>query len=275
MTDLGESKGRSAQSPAQKISSTSSPFWKMPAISDEALVIGGSLVFFSLGMALGMRVMMKREKFMFGIRSEHVGLATKALMYGTVLSVGTFGVSTVLFMQATGIRTPKEFGDILRGKLAEVESIQPAPDLAKDIDEKNKMTTEEEMAYWNNLLFRPRSADEKAADDAERHSVQSRQQSKDNADSLSLWDRHFNRPPEAGAEKRQSLWQKWTSKGEVGETDSGTASASSKSSNTTEALTQVQFHAAEGDLQREHPVLLEEQERESLWEKHVRKPQKK
>jgi hypothetical protein len=269
-----ESKGRTATGmpSAQKKNITPSPF--IP-ISDETLILGGSLLMFSLGMALGVRAMMKREKFMFGFRSEYVGLATKALMYGTALSVGTFGVSTVLFMQATGIRSPKELGDMFRGKLSEVESIKPAPDLAKDIEEKSKMSTDEEMAYWNNLLFRPRTAQEKAANDLELRSIQSKLDEKDKTGKLSFWDSHFNRPAEVGAEKRQSLWQKWTSTETGAGSEEGAATASADRKIATTAAASAQVSVVESDEELEQPVLLEEQARSSLWAKYMNKQQKK
>lgn len=269
-----ESKGRVASTasvPAHK-KVTASPF--IP-VSDQTLILGGSLLMFSMGMALGVRAMMKREKFMFGFRSEYVGLATKALMYGTALSVGTFGVTTVVFMQATGIRSPKELGDAFRGKLAEVESIKPSPDLAKDIEEKGKMSTDEEMAYWNNLLFRPRTVQEKALEDSELRSIQSKQKEKDKTDKLSFWDSHFNRPSEPGDEKRQSLWQKWTSPESETGSEAGAAAADADRKSTATSAASARVSVVESDEELEQPVLMEEQERSSLWAKYMNKQQKK
>jgi hypothetical protein len=256
MSDHGQDSKISSKFKAER--GTPSPFLH-GVISDEALFFGGSFAIFGLGLFFGARGLMKREKFILGFRSEYIGLATRALMYGTALSVGTVGVGTLVYMRVSGINTPKEFARMAREKMSGIESIKPGEEIAKDIELKNSMSNEEEMSYWYKLFFSPRSADENVKSQIEERMVHNMQESEERNKGLSFWDRHFNRPPEPGTEKRQSLWQKWTSKTDLDKPQEAQLQKQPEA-------TSVSVPIDRGFTEPEFP---EEKARPSLWTKNV------
>jgi hypothetical protein len=233
---------------------------KLPSVFSmpdaDKMLVGGGIVFFGVGCMIGARMMMRREKFMFGFRSEYVGLATKAFMYGTALCVTTFGVGTVVFMKATNINSPKELRRVLHGELSKVDALKPESEIANDIHEKNNMSYDEEVNYWNKVFFAPRTAEEKQLDDSAQREFNS--DAMDNEKQLSFWDRHFNKPSDGNPkEKRQSLWEQWTSK------DSSVTVVDSIKPKPVEVKNEDETKESFEEI-----AVLEEKELPSMWEKY-------
>ena len=241
-----------------------------PSLPPGSALLGAGVLFFGGGCFLGARMMMKREKFIFGFRSEYVGLASRAFMYGTALSVTTVGVGTALFMQASNIHHPRELGRVLKAEFSKIDALTPEDDIAHDIDEKNKMSYDEEMSYWDKIFFAPRTAEEKDLNDAVQKDLDSKIMQKE--DKLSFWDRHFNKSVDRN-EKRQSLWQKWTSDIENEEMKTIELSKGKILENISKEL------ESDNKIQNDEAVIipfvstesLEEKERISYWEKYFGK----
>ncbi len=233
----------------------------IPSANELLYFAGGSLSLFGIGIALGARYVAKKENFVIGYRSESVRFALRALMYSSVLSLGTFSLGTLIFMQVSGIRSTVELANSIKGKLDKVEFMKPAPDVANDIKEKNKLTLEEELGYWNKLFLAPRSANERAAAELEKQNIEKKEREQEIDRNLSFWERHFDRPVVEGVEKRESLWTKWTKSKDLKSADSNTNGMKT-------AAESLQATMQNKEANFDAPEFLEEQNRQSFREKY-------
>ena len=230
-------------------------------------LLGGSLTMFAGGAILGARHMMKREKFVFGFRSEFVGLATRAFLYGTALCLTSFGLGTAIFVKTTNIRTPKELRKYMNIEFNKYDIVKPKEELVDDIQNKNNMSVEEEEAYWWDVFFAPRSAEEKEINEKVQSEIDSLQKSRKEKEGLSFYDQHFNKPVDPN-DVRQSLWDQWMGK----EPTKKNIPISTPTSSSTDSSMQTTIK-----LDKENkdefvvPGFLEEKERESLYDRWFKK----
>jgi hypothetical protein len=114
----------------------------------------GSLGVFSTGMMAGvfiaMRHLKEKENFHFDMRKHKLPavMAARALVYGTILCVGTFGVLGSLFCYANDIRNVREFDTYMRTNLKFFEPpVNKDPDVQRENELIGKLTEEQQMEY--------------------------------------------------------------------------------------------------------------------------------
>ena len=113
------------------------------------MLCGGTVI----GVGIAMRHMKNHENFQFNMAKHRtpVMMATRALMYGTALSIGSFGVGMASFLYITDIKTPQEFALYMKKTLKPFET--PAtkdPLLQKEIELVSRLDEEHQLKYlWS------------------------------------------------------------------------------------------------------------------------------
>ena len=83
-------------------------------------------------------------------------MASKALLLGTALCVGSFAAGTAAMVATTGITSFEEFGVAVSKRMAAVESLQTKDaEILADLNKIRQLSEKQEMDYWWERLFAP------------------------------------------------------------------------------------------------------------------------
>lgn len=124
----------------------------------ETTFLVGSLGIFSVGVLMGVLMIMRREKYKLAPkdRTAAIGMASKALGLGTLLCVGSFAGIGGLFIGATGISTVQEFG-VFAKKIVQSTGLPSTPENETiDRDLETKEFEEEFEKVFHNLSSTPK-----------------------------------------------------------------------------------------------------------------------
>jgi len=132
-----------------------SPFLELPS---KPTFFAGAFGMFSAGALAGVYQIMRREKFSFDMRAHRTpfAVASKALLLGTALCVGSFAAGTAAMVATTGITSFEEFGVAVSKRMAAVESLQTKDaEILADLNKIRQLSEKQEMDYWWERLFAP------------------------------------------------------------------------------------------------------------------------
>jgi hypothetical protein len=116
------------------------------------LFIGTSIGITLGGIVYGVRRQLKKEKFTF-VYHEHRGsvfLAFKALVYGTLLTMGTFSAGILIANKVYNIDRIDDFITLIQEKVGPY--IVKTPEFEKDAKAISGMTLDQEMDYWSKVV---------------------------------------------------------------------------------------------------------------------------
>eukprot|EP01041_Mallomonas_annulata_P003238 gene3238-6407_t len=114
-----------------------------------------SLGIFCSGALYGLRHQINEEKFVIQtqINRGPFLIASKALLYGTLLCFSGFGLGITMVAFATGTSSLEDFGVLMKKSLSTKESLEKHKRVIQDENAKVKgMNPTDESAYWTQYL---------------------------------------------------------------------------------------------------------------------------
>jgi hypothetical protein len=129
---------------------TESPF------VDKGAFLGYSLAIIGGGMLMGVYRGLQQEKVHFNLKTHGppMAIASKALVYGTLLCFGTFAGLTATFLATTGITSTTELANSAQRAFSTFDNENYTTEAAKKDREMIKgMTEDEEMEYLQRKYF--------------------------------------------------------------------------------------------------------------------------
>jgi hypothetical protein len=98
----------------------------------------------------GVKYQFWKSNFKFSYKKHKTDFhyATAALLGGTALCLGTFGVVTSVFMVTTGVKSFAEFSYFMQSIFSGNKVTGPPKELEEELKHIENMTLEEEMDYW-------------------------------------------------------------------------------------------------------------------------------
>jgi hypothetical protein len=122
---------------------------------DKSIFFGGSFAAVGLGMLIGFQRVASKENFKLNIKAHTVpfAVATKALVAGTLLCFGTFGVVTATFITATGITSLSEFSISARKAFSGFDLQKKSPSALEDEMNTKGMNENQELDYVSKKYF--------------------------------------------------------------------------------------------------------------------------
>lgn len=119
-----------------------------PSMFEVTVISVGAL---SAGFVGGVWYQFRKSKFKFNMQEHHNELrfAGKALLAGTVLCFGTFGVLTSAFMLTTGVSSFLEFSYFMKSTFQGRKIDGPSEEVKKETKMFEGMNREQEWEYWS------------------------------------------------------------------------------------------------------------------------------
>lgn len=99
-------------------------------------VLVSGLGFLGLGMLGGVYRVFHNEKVKFDSKTHGppMRVASRALLYGTLLCLGTFGVAGSIFVNVSGVKTFRQFGRLVKTTFNIADPIPPSLEDVEEVD---------------------------------------------------------------------------------------------------------------------------------------------